>query len=42
MSGSGKWPKHLRGQNMDLAAVLVLIAILALVGGIVEESARTH
>jgi len=27
---------------MELAAVLVLIALLALVGGIVEESAKTR
>jgi len=27
---------------MELMATLVLIAMLALVGGIVEESAKTH
>jgi len=27
---------------MELVATLVLIAMLALIGGIVEESAKTH
>jgi hypothetical protein len=32
-------PKHL---NMELEAVLALIVLLALIGGIVKESAKTH
>jgi len=35
-------PKCGEDKRMELVAVLKLIALIAVVGGIVEESAKTH
>ena len=35
-------PKRGEDKRMELVAVLILIALIAVVGGIVEESAETH
>jgi len=35
-------PKCGEDKRMELVAVLILIALIAVVGGIVEESAETH
>jgi hypothetical protein len=35
-------PKCGEDKRMELVALLILIALIALVGGIVEESAETH
>jgi len=36
------FPKCGEDKRMELVAVLILIALIAVVGGIVEESAETH
>ena len=40
--GATSTPRCGEDKRMELVALLILIALIALVGGIVEESAETH